>query len=574
MSNQSESAPTGAELIAATLKHQGVKVIFGIVGIPVIEVAEACIAAGIRFLAFRNEQSAAYAASAYGYLSGQPGVCLTVGGPGVIHALAGVANAKVNCWPMVLLAGSSDTDQVDMGAFQEWDQVEACKPYCKYAARPASIDKIPATVEKAMRSALYGRPGAAYVDLPADFIQYKIRDSQWLQKAASSINTLPSAAPKSLADPKSVEQAVQLLRQAKSPLIVVGKGAAYARAEKEIRQLVDATQIPFLPSPMGKGVVSDTHPLCVSAARSKALKEADVVLLLGARLNWIFHYGQSPRWSQSVKFIHVDVLPEEIGNNGANTLPLVGDIQAVVAQLLTQSLPRVPASNAYVSGLVEKVKQNVAKSLASRKKGSDSDVMNYQSAYTVVKELLPPNDVIFVSEGANTMDIARSFFDVHEPRHRLDAGTFATMGVGMGYAIAAQEYYPSKRVVSIVGDSAFGFSAMELETAVRSKLPLIILVINNNGIYHGLDEQEFEQSRRDGTLPSTALLPDTRYDQLSIAFGGKGWLAKDRVQLAKALKEALAVKDETCVINVMIAPGGRTKLEFGWMKKSEEKAKI
>ncbi|KAI9270601.1 thiamine pyrophosphate enzyme, N-terminal TPP binding domain-containing protein [Phascolomyces articulosus] len=576
MSNQQSAPPsaTGAELIAATLKHQGVKVIFGIVGIPVIEVAEACIAVGIRFLAFRNEQSAAYAASAYGYLSGQPGVCLTVGGPGVIHALAGIANAQVNCWPMVLLAGSSDTDQVDMGAFQELDQVEACKPYCKYSARPASIDKIPATVEKAMRTALYGRPGATYVDLPADFIQYKIRDRQFVDKYAKSVPVLPASAPKSLADPQSVAEAIGLLSQAKSPLIVVGKGAAYARAENEIRQLIEKTQIPFLPTPMAKGLISDTHPLCVSAARSKALKEADVVLLLGARLNWILHYGQSPRWSGDVKFIHVDVLPEEAGNNGANTLPLVGDIQAVTSQLLNQPLPRVPATNAYVSGLLGKVKQNVAKSLASRKKGSDTAVMNYQSAYTVIKDILPADDIVFVSEGANTMDIARSFFDVHKPRHRLDAGTFATMGVGMGYAIAAQEYYPSKRVISIVGDSAFGFSAMELETAVRSKLPLIILVINNNGIYHGLDNEEFEQSRRDGTLPSTALLPDTRYDLLAEAFGGRGWLAKDRVQLASALKEALTVKDNACVINVMIAPGGRTKLEFGWMKKSDDKAKL
>ncbi|KAI7850953.1 thiamine pyrophosphate enzyme, N-terminal TPP binding domain-containing protein [Circinella umbellata] len=576
MSNQqSTSTATGAELIAATLKHQGVKVVFGIVGIPVVEVAEACIAAGIRFIAFRNEQSAAYAASAYGYLSGQPGVCLVVGGPGVIHALAGVVNAKVNCWPMVLLAGSSDTDQVDMGAFQELDQVEACKPYCKYSARPTSIDKIPTTIEKAMRTALYGRPGAAYVDLPADFIQYEINNPQMVDTYSKSVAALPATAPKSVADPHSVAEAISLLRQAKSPLIVVGKGAAYARAENEIRQLIDTTQIPFLPTPMAKGLITDTHPLCVSAARSKALKEADVVLLLGARLNWILHYGQKPRWSGGVKFIHVDVLPEEAGNNGADTLPLIGDIQAITAQLLREPLPRLPETNAYVSGLTNKVKSNVAKALAIRKKPqSDTAVMNYQSAYTVIKDILPPNDIVFVSEGANTMDIARSFFDVHEPRHRLDAGTFATMGVGMGYAIAAQEYYQSKRVVSIVGDSAFGFSAMELETAVRSKLPLLILVINNNGIYHGLDNEEFEQARRDGTLPTTALLPDTRYDQLCVAFGGRGWLAKDRVQLADALKEAMTVKDNTCVINVMIAPGGRTKLEFGWNKKSDDKSKL
>lgn len=224
MSQQNQPASSGAELIARTLKHFNVKVIFGIVGIPVIEVAEACIAAGIRFVAFRNEQSAAYAASAYGYLSGQPGVCLTVGGPGVIHALAGVANAKVNCWPMVLLSGSSDTDQVDMGAFQELDQVEACKPYCKYSARPASIDKIPITVEKAMRAAIYGRPGAAYVDLPADFIQYPIRDESSIENLLKSTPLLPSVAPKSVPDNSSIREALNALSQAKSPLVVIGKG--------------------------------------------------------------------------------------------------------------------------------------------------------------------------------------------------------------------------------------------------------------------------------------------------------------------------------------------------------------
>lgn len=212
---------SGAELIAATLKNQGVKVIFGIVGIPVVEVAEACIAAGIRFIGFRNEQSAAYAASVYGYLSGRPGVCLSVGGPGVVHALAGLLNSKINCWPVVLLSGSCETDQVDKGAFQELDQVEVCKPYCKYAARPASLEQLPFVIEKAFRTALYGRPGAAYVDLPADFIQYPIRNKQVMDLI--QLAQVPNA-PKSMADQANINEAVALLKNAKNPLIVVGKG--------------------------------------------------------------------------------------------------------------------------------------------------------------------------------------------------------------------------------------------------------------------------------------------------------------------------------------------------------------
>jgi len=558
---------TGSELIATTLKRQGITVIFGIVGIPVIEVAEACIQAGIRFIGFRNEQSAAYAASAYGYLTGKPGVCLTVGGPGVIHALAGLVNSQVNCWPMVLLAGSSDTDQLGMGAFQELDQVEACKPYTKYATRPASIAAIPFSIEKALRTAAYGRPGACYVDLPADYIQADIRDAQYIEKIQVPA---VAAAPKYLADPESVKVAVQALLSAKNPLIVVGKGAAYARAESELKALVEKTNIPFLPTPMAKGLISDTHPLCTSAARSTALKQADVVLLVGARLNWILHFGHTPRWSSNVKFIQIDIEPEEMNNNGAITIPLVGHIPSVLNQLTQHSLPHLPETHPFLQKLKSTVQANIQKAVTKAQQGDDQAVMNYHSAFDEIKRLLPSKDIVFVSEGANTMDIARSMFDVHEPRCRLDAATFATMGVGMGFAIASQVYYPTKRVVSIVGDSAFGFSAMELETAARAKLPLIILVINNSGIYHGLEADDYQSSRSSNTLPSTALSPDTRYDLIAEACGGRGWIAKNRKQLREALSAALATTDTTCVINVVIAPGGRTKLEFGWMTKKTE----
>lgn len=323
---------------------------------------------------------------------------------------------------------------------------------------------------------------------------------------------------------------------------------------------------------MGKGVLPDSHPLCVSAARSKALKEADVVLLIGARLNWILHFGDSPRWSPNVKFIQIDIAPEELGNN-RHTLPLLGDIQLVVSQL-SRAIDHLNLNSKYVSGLINKVKVNAEKIKQSGSKGSDDAILNYQTAFTVIKNTLPEKDIVYVSEGANTMDIGRSFFDVNEPRHRLDAGTGATMGVGMGYAIGAQSYYgSSKRVVSIVGDSAFGFSAMELETAIRSNLPLLIIVINNNGIYHGLNDDEYQASQKDGTLPTTALSPETRYEMISQACGGKGWFVKNRVELAKAVKEALDAKDQTCVINVLIAPGGRTKLDFAWMQK-DSKARL
>ncbi|KAK9760656.1 hypothetical protein K7432_015113 [Basidiobolus ranarum] len=316
-----EKKPTGAKLIAECLNEQGVTVVFGIVGIPVVEVAEAFSEVGIKFVGFRNEQSASYAAGAWGFLTGRPGVCLTVSGPGVIHGLAGLGNAQVNCWPMVLISGSNDTTQQDMGGFQEFRQVEACRQYTKYSARPGSIEQIPFVVEKAFRTAMYGRPGPCYIDLPGDYIQGTV------SKKVVIHHKVPEA-PKYQADNSDIERAIQVLKAAKNPLVIVGKGAAYARSEREINQFIESIGLPFLPTPMGKGVVSDTHPLCVAAARSKALAKADAILLLGARLNWILHFGMSPRIHKDCKILQVDICPEEISNN-RETLPLVGDISLV-----------------------------------------------------------------------------------------------------------------------------------------------------------------------------------------------------------------------------------------------------
>ncbi|CAB4412795.1 unnamed protein product [Rhizophagus irregularis] len=556
---------TGGELIAKALKKQGVEVVFGIVGIPVVEVAEAIISEGIRFVGFRNEQSLSYAASAYGYLTGRPGVCLVVSGPGVVHALAGVINAQVNCWPLLLIGGSSDTYQEGMGAFQELDQVTLCRPNTKYSARPPSISQIPNVLDKAIRISMYGRPGPVYIDLPADYIQGSV--------SLEVLNSLPTRSPdppKSLADPNRINKAIELIVNAENPLIIVGKGAAYSRAEKELKEFVEKTNIPFLPTPMGKGVLPDSHPLCVSAARSKALANADVILLLGARLNWILSFGLPPKFNKSVKFIQIDILPEEHYNNSRINVALLGHLPLVISQI-NSSLPpnyKYPLTSNYFSSLKQKIDYNIK---ITNEKFRDNNIpMSYYRAFYEIKQKLPKEDVVFVSEGANTMDIARSIFDVQEPRCRLDAGTMATMGVGMGYAIAAKLYYPNKRVVAIVGDSAFGFSAMEIETAIRANIPLLIIIINNNGIYHGLDTKSYNETPTNN-LPSTALLPDVRYDLIANAAGGKGYFIKTPQELSNALGEALKDDNKCIIINVMIQPGGKKKLEFAWMETTKPK---
>ncbi|KAJ2691228.1 hypothetical protein IWW39_000127 [Coemansia spiralis] len=545
---------TGAQVLAQALKQQGVQVVFGIVGIPVVEIADAIQAEGIKFIGFRNEQSCSYAASAWGYLTQQPGVCLAVSGPGVVHALAGIVHSQVNTWPMVLIGGACETTLEGAGAFQEFRQVEMCRPYTKYSARPATIAHIPAVVERAFTSAVAGRPGASYIDLPADIIQ---------GQAPLAVDPAPRFAPAvGMADPVAVARAVELLARAKSPLLVVGKGAAYARAEEQIRALVDKYQAPFLPTPMGKGVVPDDHPRNASSARSAALSGADVIVLLGARVNWLLHFGR--RFSPTAKLIQIDVCPEEMGVNVPVAVGLVGHLPLVVQQL-TDSLagPFVadPEESEFVKSLAAHGRKNSEKQ--NERYLSDELPMSYYRAFAEIKQRLP-HDVVLVSEGANTMDIARTVFDFQQPRRRLDCATFANMGVGMGYAIAAQMYYTESRVVAIVGDSAFGFSAMELETAVRARLPLVVVVINNSGIYFGLDQDQYEE-RRDA-LPSTALTPEVRYELIAEAVGAKGYLVRTPEELGDAVDAALK-SEGLSLINCLIKPGGQQKLDFKWMSK-------
>ena len=434
MSQNSEN--TGAHLVANALQSLGVEIVFGIVGIPIVEIAEACTATGIRFIAFRNEQSASYAAQAYGYLTGRPGVCLVVGGPGVVHAMAGIVNAQVNCWPILVIAGYIETYQKEMGGFQELDHISLLKPHTKFAAQPSSVDRIPFMLEKAYRSAFYGRPGPTFVDIPANFIRARVAGISSAPPPRYAI----SESPKSMASKSTIERAVSLLKHAHAPLVVVGKGCAYARAETPIRRLINSTQLPFLPTPMGKGVVPDSDPLNVAAARSTALAGADVVLLLGARLNWMLHFGSRPKWQESVTFIQVDIAAEELGNNARGSdIRLLGDV-GLVAQQLHDALAgwSYPSGSSFFKNIQQKSQKNV---LSARKLAAlDNIPMGYHRALTEIKEGLAGIDVVYVSEGANTMDIARSIFDVQQPRHRIDAGTFATMGVGMGYAIAGKTH--------------------------------------------------------------------------------------------------------------------------------------
>ncbi|KAL3894613.1 MAG: hypothetical protein SGCHY_005177 [Lobulomycetales sp.] len=567
----------GSAVIAKALKAQGVKYAFGVVGIPVIEIAEALSVEGIAYYGMRNEQAASYAASAIGYLSGVPAVCLCVSGPGMVHALAGMSNAQVNCWPLIVLAGSSERAQENMGAFQEFPQVDAARMYCKFTVRPPSIAQIPLVVEKAVRLATYGRPGVCYIDIPADFVNAEVNP-----------DTIPvfekcAAPPACLADPAQIERATQLLSTAKTPLVIIGKGAQFSRAESEVKELIEFFNIPFLPTPMAKGLLPDDHDQCVAAARSTALKTADVVILLGARLNWILHFGKPPRFRADVKIIQVDIAPEEFGNNvsPSRSVNLFGHLPLVVRQLY-QGLKTVyngaesPRARYKEWWRLLLAKREKNKRINSALMQEEDLPMSYYRAFAEIKKGLP-RDVFLVSEGANTMDIGRTILDQYLPRSRLDAATFGTMGVGLGNAIAAQVLNPDRMIVCIEGDSAWGFSGMELETACRHLLPILFIIINNNGIYTGMDSEAFKSW--DGALPSTLLLPNARYEMMAVAFGGHGVYCEKPEQLYAAVQDFVSKRKEgkalTTVVNVAISPyGARKAQEFGWLTSSEDQSKL
>jgi 2-hydroxyacyl-CoA lyase 1 len=544
----------GATVIARSLKQQGVEYMFGIVGFPVVPIAIAAQREGIRYLGLRNEQAASYAAGAVGYLTGRPGACLAVSGPGMVHAIAGLANAWANCWPMILLGGANDSYQDGQGAFQEAPQVEAARPFVKYAARPDRLERVPFYIEQAVRTSIYGRPGAVYLDLPNDII------SAGSEEASVDFKPRCADPPRTLAEPESIQKALSALRSAERPLVIVGKGAAYARAEGEVREFIERTRLPFLASPMGKGVVPDDHPLSVAPARSYALQNADLVLLIGARLNWILHFGLPPRFAEGVRVLQIDIAAEEIGTNVPAEVALVGDAKGVTGQL-NAALERTPWSYAgetdWHRSLAEKTREN--RVAVEAMLNDDSEPMGYYRVLREIRDQLP-RDAIICSEGANTMDIGRTILPNYEPRHRLDAGSFGTMGVGLGFALAAAVVHPEKKVVAVEGDSAFGFSGMEVEVACRYSRPITFIILNNNGIGGGVSELDPERG-----IPPSVYTVGARYERIIEAFGGRGFFVTSPRELAPTLKEALN-DPRPNIVNVVIDPRAQRKPQkFEWL---------
>jgi 2-hydroxyacyl-CoA lyase 1 len=545
----------GATLIARSLKQQGIDHLFGVVGFPVTPIAAAAQKEGVAYIGMRNEQAASYAAQAYGYMTGRPGACITVTGPGVVHGLAGLANAQQNCWPMILIGGASESYRGGMGAFQEERQVLIASPFCKFAHGIESVQRIPYYVEMATRHAIYGRPGASYLDMPDDIITGKCDLDQVTQ-----VERVPEP-PRMVAPDENIDAALNLLQKAERPLVLVGKGMAWSRAENEVRAFIERTQLPFVRSPMGKGVVPDDHPLSVAAARTLALQQADVIFLMGARFNWIFHFGLPPRFAKDVKVIQLDIAPEEIGHNKKTDVALVGDGKAIMSQMNKAIAGRqwfYPKDTPWRTALAKKASDNAAQ--IKPQIDDDKGPANYYRALRDVAAWMPKN-AILSAEGAGTMDIGLTQLPLRDARSCLNAGTYGTMGVGLGQAIAACVAEPGRPVIHLSGDSAIGFSGMEMETLVRYNFPVKIVVLNNGGIGPGMPEIP---SNPMFNLKPNALIYGARYDKMMEAFGGKGFFVEDPKKIRAVLDEAMNHRGPALVNVVLSQSSARKEQQFRW----------
>ena len=549
---QGRELTDGFNVLIDALQANDLNTIYGLVGIPITDLARLAQARGMRFIGFRHEASAVNAAAIAGYLTKKPGLAMTVSAPGFLNGLVALANATVNCFPMIMISGSSEREIVDLqqGDYEELDQLNAAKPYVKAAYRINHIEDIGIAVARAIRAAVSGRPGGVYLDVPAKLLGQAMDAAA----AAKSIVKVVDPAPAQLPAPDAIARALDVLKSAKRPVIMLGKGASYAQADADIRAFVEKTGIPFLAMSMAKGLLPDNHPQAAVAARSFALKEADCVMLIGARLNWLLSHGKGPTWGgkdhkdwAQKKFVQIDISAQEMDSNVPIDAPLAGDIGSTISALLKEidksGFNKPDAS--WTGAIAEKKEANVAK--MAKQLGTVTSPMNFMTALSAMRNVMKDHpDVCLVNEGANTLDLARSVIDMYQPRKRLDSGTWGVMGIGMGYAIAAA-VETGKPVVALEGDSAFGFSGMEVETICRYNLPVTVVIFNNNGVYKGCD---VNPTGHPDPAP-TVFVKGSRYDMLMQAFGGVGVTANTPDELAKALSEGIASGKPT-LINVVI----------------------
>ncbi len=537
---------TGMDILARALKNVGIENVYGLVGIPITEAAYLIQAQGIRFVGFRHEQQAGMAAATEGFLTKKPGVLMTVSSLGFLNGLTATANATVNCYPMIQISGASDPTMVDMnmGTYEQLDQFNTAKGLVKAVFRCSHAKDIPSAVMRAYRAAVSGRPGGVYIDMTTPALGEIMNAADVEKLFYEPVDLYSPVAPNAAA----VDRAVKILTSAKKPAILLGKGAAYAQVDDKIKTLIEKYSIPYFPMSMAKGLMPDDGPLSALSCRSTIMEQADVVMIIGARLNWLLSFGKG-KWSQDIKFIQLDVEPQEMDVNRPIAAPVVGDmglsLDAILAGLEGKTMSADPE---WLASLQAETKVKGAKFAARIDSARTMMPMHHWTALGVIKPILEGNpDVILINEGANTLDDTRDAINMSLPRHRVDCATWAIMGMGMGSAIGAA-VATGKSVVAVEGDSAFGFSGMDFSTACRFNLPLTVVVFNNGGIYNGVG---VPLDKTSDPAPTTLDIR-ARYDRLGDAFGAQTYYVQTPDELQKALTESIASK-KPCLIDVQLA---------------------
>lgn len=569
MDNTNASKPqfpqqvTGMYVLAEALKRLELDTVYGLVGIPVTEAAYAMQKVGVKYVGFRFEQQAGMAAATHGYLTHKPGVLLTVSSLGFMNGLTATANATVNCYPMIQISGASDPTMVDMkmGTYEELDQLNTARPLVKLALRCSHAKDIPSAVARAYRAAVSGRPGGVYIDMTTPALG-EVIDAAEVEKLFYTPVDLYSPV---LPNQAAVENAAKILLEAKHPAILLGKGAAYACVEDEVKQLVETYNIPFLPMSMAKGILPDDHPMSALSCRSDIMEKSDAVVVIGARLNWMLSFGKG-KWNPAIKFIQLDVEPTEIDVNVPIAAPVVGDIkESLKALLAAMSGKKSAADPAWIPSIQSETKVKNAKFAATLSEAALKEPMNHWSALSAIKPVLAANpDVILINEGANTLDDTRDTIDMQLPRHRVDCATWAIMGMGMGSCVGAA-VATGKQVVAIEGDSAFGFSGMDFATICRFKLPVVVVIFNNGGIYNNIGvNPSTDPAIKDDPAPTTLDL-EARYDKMADVFGVKGYYVSTPASLKSALEEAIAAKKPAIIDVQLAANAGKESGHIGYL---------
>jgi acetolactate synthase-1/2/3 large subunit len=527
---------TGSEVLAQALRSQGVDTLFYLMGGPMLETEAACIDLGIRAIDTRHEQAAALAAHAWTRVTRRPGVCMGCSGPGTTNLVTGVANAFTDCAPLVAIGGSSPRVYLGMEAFQEIDQVAIMKPITKRAERIYDARRIPDMVATAFREATAGRPGPVYLDLPGDVLGEKIEAETVSYPAAWR------PAPRTLGDPAAVREAIALLARAERPVVVAGSGVWWSDGAAALQAFVEATGIPFYTTPISRGLVPEDHPLAFLNARSKAFTEADVVLAVGTRFNWVIQFGRPPRFAADLKVIHVDVNPAQLGHNRAVDVPIAGDARAVLEQLRAEAQGRIEARQ--YAGWTGKLRTLDAEKSAEMDKAMSGDAAPIHPL-RLCKEVrdFVRRDAILVVDGQEILNYGRQAIPTFVPGHRLNSGALGTMGVGLPFGVGAKVAKPDAQVLVLHGDGSYGINAMEIDTAVRHRIPVVVVISNNGGWT--------------ANAPWTRPLPKpgrnlghTRYDRVAQELGAHGEYVEKAHEIRPALERAFA-SGKPAVVNVI-----------------------